>query len=94
LSRNGLSREEASARLQRDGPNKVEGAKGLSVWKILLRQVSNSLTLVRSLPAAVCWWSNVVGQVLAITMAISFGIHDFIEAGVITAVISLNIVVG
>ena len=27
-------------------------------------------------------------------MALSFGIHDFIEGGVITAVILLNIVVG
>jgi hypothetical protein len=33
-------------------------------------------------------------QVLLITMAISFGIHDYIEGGVITAVIVLNIVVG
>lgn len=29
-----------------------------------------------------------------ITMALSFGIHDYIEGGVITAVILLNIVVG
>jgi Na+-exporting ATPase len=47
------------------------------MWKILLRQISNSLTFV-----------------LIIVMAISFGIHDYIEAGVITAVILLNIVVG
>ncbi|KAI1637773.1 potassium/sodium efflux P-type ATPase [Biscogniauxia mediterranea] len=43
---NGLDSSEATRRLEADGPNKVEGAKGLSVWKILLRQVSNSLTLV------------------------------------------------
>ncbi|KAI0601170.1 potassium/sodium efflux P-type ATPase [Biscogniauxia sp. FL1348] len=43
---NGLDSSEAARRLEADGPNKVEGAKGLSVWKILLRQVSNSLTLV------------------------------------------------
>ena len=47
------------------------------MWKILLRQVSNSLTFV-----------------LIIVMAISFGIDDYIEGGVITAVICLNIVVG
>ncbi|KAH7051338.1 potassium/sodium efflux P-type ATPase [Macrophomina phaseolina] len=74
---NGLTRAEAAARLERDGLNKVEGAKGLSLWKILLRQVSNSLTLV-----------------LVIVMALSFGIDDYIEGGVITAVILLNIVVG
>lgn len=73
----GLSSADAAARLERDGPNKVEGGKGLSLWKILLRQVSNSLTLV-----------------LLITMALSFGIADYIEGGVITAVILLNIVVG
>ena len=44
--RNGLSSAEAADRLRHYGPNKVEGAKGLSLWTILLRQVSNSLTLV------------------------------------------------
>ncbi|KAH6645069.1 calcium-transporting ATPase [Truncatella angustata] len=43
---NGLDAGEAAARLEQDGPNKVEGAKGLSPWKIFLRQISNSLTLV------------------------------------------------
>ncbi|KAI1775934.1 potassium/sodium eff [Hypoxylon cercidicola] len=75
--KNGLSSGEATRRLERDGPNKVEGAQGLSVWKILLRQVSNSLTMV-----------------LILVMALSFAINDFIEGGVIAAVISLNVVVG
>ncbi|KMK62314.1 potassium/sodium P-type ATPase, putative [Aspergillus fumigatus Z5] len=74
---NGLSSAEAATRLERDGPNRVQEIEGVSTWKILLRQVSNSLTMV-----------------LLITMAISFGIHDYIEGGVITAVIVLNIVVG
>ncbi|KAK3486744.1 Na or K P-type ATPase [Neurospora hispaniola] len=43
---NGIDDDEAARRLQHHGPNKVEGAKGLSLWTILLRQVSNSLTLV------------------------------------------------
>lgn len=73
----GLSYAEAESRLRLHGPNKVKGAEGLSLWKILLRQVSNSLTFV-----------------LIIVMAISFGIDDYIEGGVITAVICLNIVVG
>jgi hypothetical protein len=34
------------------------------------------------------------GQVLVITMVLSFAIHDHIEGGVIAAVITLNIVVG
>ncbi|KAL4894410.1 hypothetical protein BDV59DRAFT_175425 [Aspergillus ambiguus] len=73
----GLSSTEAATRLARYGPNRVKEVEGISIWKILLRQVSNSLTLV-----------------LVITMALSFGIHDYIEGGVITAVILLNIVVG
>lgn len=74
---NGLSTTEAESRIRLYGPNKVKGAEGLSLWKILLRQVSNSLTLV-----------------LVITMGLSFGISDYIEGGVISAVIVLNIVVG
>ncbi|KAK8078717.1 Calcium-transporting ATPase 3 [Apiospora phragmitis] len=73
----GLTDAEAAHRLGQDGPNSVKGAKGLSVWEILLRQVSNSLTVV-----------------LFIVMALSFAISDFIEGGVIAAVILLNIVVG
>ncbi|KAJ2968619.1 hypothetical protein NUW58_g10186 [Xylaria curta] len=42
----GLTHAEAARRLAEYGPNKVKAAKGLSAWKILLRQVSNSLTVV------------------------------------------------
>jgi len=73
----GLTTVEAASRLQLYGPNKVKGAEGLSMWKILMRQISNSLTFV-----------------LIIVMAISFAIGDFIEGGVISAVILLNIFVG
>jgi Na+-exporting ATPase len=74
---NGLAPAEAARRVQQHGPNKVEGAKGLSLWTILLRQVSNSLTLV-----------------LLITTVLSFAINDYIEGGVIIAVILFNIIVG
>jgi P-type Na+/K+ transporter len=42
----GLSNNEAAARLQKDGPNKIKDTERISVFQILLRQVSNSLTLV------------------------------------------------
>jgi magnesium-transporting ATPase (P-type) len=42
----GLTAAEAAARLERDGPNQVATSKGTSAWQILLRQVSNSLTVV------------------------------------------------
>lgn len=43
---NGLSNAEADLRLKEDGPNVVREFKGVSIWGILLRQVSNSLTIV------------------------------------------------
>ena len=42
----GLSTAEAASRLARDGPNKLEEDEGVSIWEVLLRQVSNSLTMV------------------------------------------------
>jgi Na+-exporting ATPase len=77
INSHGLTTAEVESRLQLYGPNKVKGAEGLSLWKILLRQISNSLTFV-----------------LIIVMALSFGIDDYIEGAVITAVICLNIIVG
>lgn len=44
--RNGLSDNEADLRLKRDGLNAARNFKGISIWAILLRQVSNSLTIV------------------------------------------------
>lgn len=43
---NGLSDQEAQRRLAENGPNRLESKGGVSVWGVLLRQVSNSLTLV------------------------------------------------
>lgn len=42
----GLSTQDAQSRLARNGPNKLEGDEGVGVWRVLVRQVSNSLTLV------------------------------------------------
>ncbi len=67
------------------------------MWTILLRQVSNSLTLVRGPPWLLCPRSPATHQntqVLVITMVLSFAIDDHIEGGVIAAVILLNVVVG
>ncbi|KAH0349271.1 Na(+)/Li(+)-exporting P-type ATPase, partial [Aureobasidium melanogenum] len=73
----GLSEHDCVLRREKHGHNKLESSGSVTWYKILLRQVSNSLTLV-----------------LAIAMALSYGTGDFIEGGVITAVIVLNIVVG
>jgi hypothetical protein len=66
------------------------------MWTILMRQVSNSLTLVSAPPGGppLRWNRSSPEQVLVITMVLSFAIDDHIEGGVIAAVILLNIVVG
>ena len=43
----GLNPEEASCRLQQYGPNKLDEGEGVSVVKILIRQVANAMMLVR-----------------------------------------------
>ncbi|KAK9265144.1 hypothetical protein V1519DRAFT_435247 [Lipomyces tetrasporus] len=74
---NGLAASAAAARLETDGKNVLNSTGGVSVLSILVRQVSNSLTLV-----------------LILAMSLSYGTQDWIEGGVITAVILLNIVIG
>jgi Na+-exporting ATPase len=44
----GLSPEEASRRLHEYGPNKLDEGEGVSVIKIIVRQVANAMMLVRS----------------------------------------------
>ncbi|KAK3675151.1 hypothetical protein LTR78_005085 [Recurvomyces mirabilis] len=73
----GLSTAEAERLLQEHGPNRLEASGGTTWWRILIRQVANSLTVV-----------------LALAMIVSWVTLDFIEGGVIAAVIILNIVVG
>lgn len=73
----GLSSDEAKARLDEYGPNELDDGPGVQPVKILIRQIANAMILV-----------------LILAMAVSFGIGSYIEGGVITAVIVLNIVVG
>ena len=41
-----MTGDEAAARLAANGPNRLKDVKKVSVFEILLRQVSNSLTFV------------------------------------------------
>lgn len=45
----GLTPDEASRRLQQYGPNKLDEGEGVSIIKILIRQVANAMMLVRNL---------------------------------------------
>ncbi|KAG9240694.1 sodium P-type ATPase-like protein [Calycina marina] len=73
----GFTAAEAKARLEKYGKNELDDGPGISLMKILIRQVANAMTLV-----------------LILAMAVSFGIGSYIEGGVISAVIALNITVG
>ena len=42
----GLTKQEAKRRCDVVGENTLEGSGGVSIWKVLLRQVANALTLV------------------------------------------------
>lgn len=43
----GLTTDEANARLQKYGPNKLDEGEGVSMIKILVRQVANAMMLVK-----------------------------------------------
>ena len=47
LIEEGLSPDEANRRLQEYGQNKLDEGKGISVVKILVRQVANAMMLVK-----------------------------------------------
>jgi Na+-exporting ATPase len=47
---NGLESSDAKSRYEKDGPNKLHADKGVGWGTVLVRQVSNSLTLVRYCP--------------------------------------------
>lgn len=74
---NGLSPQEAKARIATYGLNQLDQGEGVSMVKVFVKQVCNAMILV-----------------LVISMAISFGIKDFIAGGVIAGVIAINVFVG
>jgi Na+-exporting ATPase len=51
----GLTPDEAARRLQTYGPNKLEEGEGVSVAKILVRQVANAMMLVKG-PTLRCFF--------------------------------------
>ncbi|KAH7413626.1 hypothetical protein DE146DRAFT_626765 [Phaeosphaeria sp. MPI-PUGE-AT-0046c] len=70
----GLSNAEVESRLQLYGPNKVKGAEGLSLWKILLRQISNSLTFVLIIVMALSFGIDDIIEGAVITAVICLNI--------------------
>lgn len=43
----GLDKEEAARRLREYGPNKLDEGEGVSIVKILIRQIANAMMLVK-----------------------------------------------
>ncbi|TPX15944.1 uncharacterized protein E0L32_000278 [Thyridium curvatum] len=80
----GLSVAEADRRLEEFGPNELGEAEGVQPIRIIVAQIANAMTLAHL----------ELRQVLILAMAVSFGFRSYIEGGVITFVILLNVVVG
>ncbi|KAJ5566906.1 ATPase P-type K/Mg/Cd/Cu/Zn/Na/Ca/Na/H-transporter [Penicillium sp. DV-2018c] len=74
----GLTPEEASRRLQEYGPNKLDEGEGVSVFKILVRQVANAMMLVLILAMAVSFgiqsWieGGVICAVIVLNIVVGF----------------------
>jgi len=81
----GLSSAVAAQRLASDGPNELAKEKGKTIWQRLWEQLKNPMVLVL-LAAAII--STVVAY-------LAHGeIHEYIEAGIILAVVILNCAMG
>jgi Ca2+-transporting ATPase len=73
----GLSEEEAAARLAQFGPNEVEAEKETPWWVLLLRQFTDPLIYI------------LLGAAL-----VTLILRDYVDTGVILAVVALNALIG
>jgi calcium-translocating P-type ATPase len=73
----GLSRDEARARLERDGPNQLPETPPTSPWIVLLHQFTSPLIYI-----------------LLAAALVTLILEEYIDAGVIAAVLMLNAVIG
>ena len=81
-SQNGLSEQEAAARLERDGKNKLEGAKGKSLIRRFFEQLADPMTIILLVAAA-------ISGVLAVVES-----EGFADVIIILAVVLINAVLG
>ncbi|KAL4865262.1 hypothetical protein BDV12DRAFT_174880 [Aspergillus spectabilis] len=74
----GLTKDEAARRLEQYGPNKLDEGEGVSVVKILVRQVANAMMLVLILAMAVSFgiqsWieGGVIAAVIVLNIVVGF----------------------
>ena len=76
----------------------MEGGKGVSAIKVLVRQMGMPSLLINSWTDLLKFPSNQIANaltlVLVAAMALSYGVQDWIEGATITAVVVLNITIG
>ncbi|KAJ1029565.1 hypothetical protein NDA13_002811 [Ustilago tritici] len=77
----GLNQKDIKARRQEYGPNQLEGGDEISIWKIMLHQIANAMTLVLILAMGVSLGirSWIEGGVLAGVVAINIIVGFFQE---------------
>ena len=73
----GLTDDDAQRRLERYGPNRVEGSKKTPWWKILIKQFLDPLIYI-----------------LLVAAVVAYGFGEYIDAGVILAVLIINGAIG
>ncbi|KAH7393631.1 putative calcium-transporting ATPase 3 [Cadophora sp. MPI-SDFR-AT-0126] len=90
----GLSSPEAVSRLERDGPNKIDGSGKVSIGEVLLRQVSNSLTIVLVIAMALSYGTldfiegAVITAVIVLNIVLGF-VQDFRAEKTMQSLLSL-----
>lgn len=76
-------------------PNELDVGSGIAWYTIFIRQLCNAMILVRFPPPLLGPRPLTRAlQVLFFAMGLSFGVGDFIEGGVLAAVIVLNVSIG
>lgn len=90
----GLAPAKAKELQSKYGANKLSGEGGVKWYSVLLKQVSNAMILVSLIVCLLILNGTNTCKVLIFAMALSYGVTDWVEGGVITAVIFLNISIG
>ena len=90
-SRDGLSAAEASLRLERDGKNRLAAAKGKSLFRRFLEQLSDPMIIILIVAAAVSGILTIVGNA---NLAAGESPESFADVIIIMAVVIINAVLG
>ncbi|KIX00309.1 potassium/sodium efflux P-type ATPase, fungal-type [Rhinocladiella mackenziei CBS 650.93] len=88
----GLSTHEATARLAKDGPNKLKDTERISIFQIFMRQVSNSLTVVLLITMVLSFSLNdyIEGSVIAAVILLNIVVGFFQDYRAEQTILSLQ----